>query len=286
MRTAELLELEELWLLEPTYAELVEERYSALLLELGGSDARLLLDEHGDPIALAVKHGGHWIACSFLHRRCPPEVIEFFEETGGELHQVRRREWLEAVREQYSLEIARQITPTMEDVTERRLESLTALLEKCWGHGGGAEAIDACCGSGIGTLALREVGYQPVSYDNDLSLLSLGLSRGRLEPSRAVCIDGTKAREYIDAAPFGAIFMAGEVNEFTLGLWHALVAEMLSLAENALVTVGTEKEALIVKGWFEETGRKAELREHDADPFYDHWVCLAHQLSTVAGRSG
>lgn len=274
MKAAEILELDEIWFLEPSYSELVDDRYSDLMLEMGGTQAKLLLDEREDPIALAIERSDHWIACSFIHRTANLSLLEMFEEIGGDIYQTGRSEWIEAVREHYSTQIMKQITPAMEDVGEGRLASIDSLVRECWGRGKGEEAIDACCGSGVGSLALRRLGYRTVSYDNDLSLLSLGLSRGRLPPERTICIDGTRAGEYCEPAPFGAIFMAGEVNDFTEPVWHAVIGELLSLAERVLLTFGTEREAKIAGEWIGESGHSARILEHRMDQFYDRWVCI------------
>ncbi|MDH7593790.1 MAG: hypothetical protein QHG99_05475 [Methanomicrobiales archaeon] len=274
MKAAEILELDEIWFLEPSYSELVDGRYSDQMVEMGGTQARLLLDEQEDPIALAVLQSQHWFACNFIHRMANLPLLELFEGIGGEIYQCSRGEWIEAVREHYSVQIMKQITPAMEDVGEGRLASIESLVEGCWGRGRGEEVIDACCGSGIGTLALRRLGYRTVSYDNDLSLLSLGLSRGRLLPERAICIDGARAVEYCERAPLGAIFMAGEVNRFTEPVWHAVIIELLSLVERMILTFGTEREADIAREWIGEVDRPVRILEHRADPFYDRWVCL------------
>jgi hypothetical protein len=40
-----------------------------------------------------------------------------------------------------------------------------------------------------------------------------------------------------------------------------------------LITVGTEKESLLIQEWGKEMDRDVEITENPADPIYDLWVC-------------
>ncbi len=274
MRAPGLLEVHELQLIEPSYAELTNAAYDVLAMELEAEEARLLVDEQEAVLALALRAGERWFAWNFLHRAPGLGIVERFEEVGGEIHQAAREAWMEAVREYYSLRIMREITPALEDVTPRRAEILRGLIAALWRGREGSEVIEACCGSGIGSAVLRELGFRPLSFDNDPSLLSLGLSRGRLLPERACCIDGARAGEYLEPAPLGAIFMLGEVNSFTRASWEDVVDAMLPLAGELVATLGTRSEAETIAEWSRERDRSAEIREHALDPFYDRWVCI------------
>ena len=50
-------------LIEPSFADLPDNRFTALLMECDGDQGRLLIDQESDPIAVAVHSmDGRWIA--------------------------------------------------------------------------------------------------------------------------------------------------------------------------------------------------------------------------------
>ncbi len=125
----------------------------------------------------------------------------------------------------------------------------------------------------MGSAVLRELGFSPLSYDNDEYLLSRGLSEKRLRPEETMWIDATIASRYIEPVPKGVAIIAGEFNSFNQDMWERIVGELCSITDETLVTVGTEKEAMLVREWGTEIGRSVELSENPADPIYDLWVC-------------
>ncbi|MDD1667026.1 MAG: hypothetical protein LUO96_01025 [Methanomicrobiales archaeon] len=273
MRAARILELDEITLLDPDFASLTDEAGTAALLGIPAVAARLLLDMAEEPLAIAVSDGKEWYAASFLFRRPPREAIELCEDLDDGIYQEERALWAEAVREYYSLLLGRSVTPALEDLPPDRLPSLTALLEEVWGKGEGVPCLDCCCGSGAGSAAARAIGMRPLSYDNDPALLSLGLATGRLLPGETMWIDAALAGSYLDPVPRGIAVMMGEINPFTTETWEAITGELLDIADEALITVGTEAEAGVVAGWCRAAGRRAEVSENRRHAFYDRWVC-------------
>ena len=67
----------------------------------------------------------------------------------------------------------------------------------------------------------------------------------------------------------------GEINAHTQDLWQQLVLQIFSLADDVIITVGTEPEAENVRKWGEEAGRKVAVFEKPKDPIYDRWVCTS-----------
>ncbi len=67
--------------------------------------------------------------------------------------------------------------------------------------------------------------------------------------------------------------MAGEFNTFNQEMWERIVGELCSVTADTLVTVGTEKEAELVREWGKAIGRSVSVKENPADPIYDRWVC-------------
>jgi hypothetical protein len=69
----------------------------------------------------------------------------------------------------------------------------------------------------------------------------------------------------------------GDINAFTQDLWQLLVAELFSLTDETLITVGKQSEADLIRTWGEAQNRKIEVWENPKDPTYDRWVCVSRQ---------
>ena len=276
MNIAEIFELENLRLVEPSFADLTDSRFNSILTEQGVSEGRLLLDEAEEPLALAFQCKDGWIAGTFLCRNPSVALIDLFESVNGEIFQENRAVFAAAVREYFSKALAAEVPPAIEDLNPTRRGILGTMIENIWGSGSGETCVDCCCGSGVGSLVLRDIGYSPLSYDNDASLLSRGLFTGRLLPAETMCINAMVASQYVEPSPKGIGIMMGEINSFSQEMWEAIVRELFTATKETLITVGTEPEARLVAGWGEEMGRTVEVTENPADPIYDLWVCEAH----------
>jgi len=275
MKVTEILGVEEVRFVEPEYAAQTDSIFNEVLAEAGGDEGRLLVDGDGDPIALAFHGTGGWVAASFLYRNPTVGLIEQFENMNGEIFEEDRPVFTSAVRDYYSTILARDVPPALEDLNPARHGILTKLIEKHWGRGYHGKCIDCCCGSGVGSQVLRDLGYVPISYDNDASLLSRGLMAGRLLPQETMCLDAQVAARYIEPAPHGVGIMLGEINSFSQEMWELIVRQLLVISQHTLITVGTKPEAELIKGWGEDLDRTIEITENPADPIYDLWVCQA-----------
>ena len=276
MNIAEILELENLRLVEPSFADLTDSRYNTLLAQQDAIEGRLLLDEAEEPLALAFQGSNGWIAGTFLCRNPSVPLIDLFESVNGEIFQENRAVFAGAVREYFSNILVAEVPPAIEDLNPARRGILGALIENTWGSSRGETCVDCCCGSGVGSLVLRDIGYSPISYDNDASLLSRGMHEGRLLPAETMCLDATIASQYVEPSPKGIGIMMGEFNSFNQDMWEAIVRELFEATKETLVTVGTEPEARLVAEWGKDMGRTVEVRENPADPIYDLWVCESH----------
>lgn len=277
MRIAEILEVDGCRLVEPSFAELTEDIYTTLLLQGRPDEARLLVDENEDPLALALHDDGGWQAASFLFRDPTLAAVECFEAVGGDIYQESREAWLSAVRAYYCAELLAATTPALEDLRSDRIEMIRDLTREVWGNRAGTLCLDCCCGSGVGSTALQAEGIRTLAYDNDPALLALGLSKGRLTPSETICIDAQKATRYIDPVPLGTAFMVGEIYSYNTTLWRTIVANLLALTSETLITVGTQEEVVRVEEWCTQAGRTTEVFENPRDPLYDRWCCVAQR---------
>jgi hypothetical protein len=273
MRAAVLLDLDGVDFIEPSFEGLTDSNYTNMLLSLPATQAKLLISEDEWPLALALGDGRSWKAGSFLLRKPTEAIIERAEELEAEILQEERVEWEAAVREHYSIRIAKEVQPAIEDFTPKRAVLIEELLHQVWGEVEGETCIDACCGSGAGTVALRHAGIIPLSFDNDPALLSLGLRFGRLTPEDTICLDGTKASNYLPHTQLGMVLMAGEITPHNQIFWRRIIEEALELTEKTLVSTGTEKEARLVESWSRHKGRRVAVIENKRDAFYDNWVC-------------
>lgn len=275
MKAAGILGVETVRFIEPSYADLTNAVFNDFLAEIPADQSRLLIDEHDEPLALAFHDAGTWTAGTFICRKPSVATLEHFEDTNGEIYQEERGVWVAAVREYFSLAIASEVIPSVDDLNRDRTAIIGDLVAKAWGKGSGETCLDFCCGSGVGSAVLRNYGYTPLSCDNDPSLLSRGFASGRLRPEETICIDATRASEYIEPVPRAIGIMMGEINMHSQELWQQLVFTIFSLAGNVLITVGTEPEAGLIRDWGEGMGRKVTVFENPKDPLYDRWACLS-----------
>ncbi|MDD1634539.1 MAG: hypothetical protein LUQ58_02955 [Methanomicrobiales archaeon] len=270
MKAARILDLPHLVFLDPSFADLADGISPAIPEEITAS--RLLVDEREDPLAVAFHTGDEWYATTFLYRRPDLDLLDRCGDGDLEIYQESRRAWAGAVREYYSMALAREVTPALEDLAPDRARKLEALLRTIWDRPGDGDCLDCCCGSGVGSAVIRRMGMQPLAYDNDAALLSRGLAAGRLLPEETMWIDAARAGEYLDPVPRGIAVMAGEINTFTAGMWEEILGQFLQLVGDAVITVGTEAEVQQIRDW---TGAGSEVlvRGNDRDTFYDRWVC-------------
>lgn len=276
MTISDILGVDELTFVEPSFSALAEPGYTALLLEGKWDEGRLLLDEKEEPIAVAFHDPQGWVGDSFLCRNPTVPLIERFEEVNGEIFQEDRAVWASAVREYFSEKLRQETPPALDDLNPVRMGILSSVITRAWGRGFGEICIDCGCGSGVGSLVLRQLGYAPLSYDNDPSLIARGLLEERLKPAETMCLDATIASVYLDPVPRGIGVMMGEINVFSREMWERIVTELFSITRETLITVGTEEEAQLIRTWGDAHKRVVDVQESPGDSFYDHWICIAH----------
>ncbi|HJJ30069.1 MAG TPA: hypothetical protein O0W87_03630 [Methanocorpusculum sp.] len=274
---AAMLELDRVRFLEPDYASLVNNGEPGVLICEANPvhhGAKLLIDENEDPLLFAVKNGNEWCGTSWLFRPPTAGEISLFEAVDGEIYQEEREDVENAIRAYYADIIRNTITPAGDDLTTDRIDKVRDLLHEMWGTSISGIALDACAGSGIGSLILSEMGATPIAYDNDPELLALGLSTGRFSPGRLACIDARIASAYLPDAEYGIGIMFGQIYGYTQDIWRPIVEELAGITEKTLITVATEEEAHWVKEWAAGVGKALEIVENERDPIYDRWVCF------------
>jgi hypothetical protein len=277
MNVMEIFGINAVRFVEPEFPAQTESLFNDVLAAAGGDEGRLLVDEHEEPVALAFHSTDGWVAGSFLYRHPTVELIEQFENMNGQIYEEDREVFSAAVREYFSNLLSKEVPPALEDLNPVRRGILTRLIEKHWGRGSGETCVDCCCGSGVGSLVLRDLGYSPLAYDNDASLIARGIAAGRLLPAETMCLDALVASRFIQPVPRGIGIMMGAINDFSKEMWEQIVQELFLVSQETLITVGTESEARLIQQWGTAMERTVEVTENPADPIYDLWVCTAKQ---------
>jgi hypothetical protein len=161
----------------------------------------------------------------------------------------------------------------MDDYNPDRYAIVAGLVSRYASDLNGQVCLDCCCGSGIGSVALRDAGLRPLACDNDDLLLALGLAKRRLEPDRTMWIDARLIAHYLDEpVPLTCGFMFGEIQSFNAPLWKEIVTAVCNISDRILLTVGTREEGEMIRDWAADTGKEVSLTEQTADPIYDRWV--------------
>ena len=274
---ADMLELDAVRFLEPDYASLVNNGEPGVLIceaEPVSGGARMLIDEEENPVLFAVCAGDEWVGTSWSFRSPTEQEFALFTAADGDLYQEPRAGIDDALRAHFAGILREEIAPTREDLPPDRIEKVRDLLHEVWGASAPGLCLDACAGSGIGSLIVREMGGRPIAYDNDPTLLALGLASGRLVPESTICIDGTVASAYLPDAERGVGIMFGQMYVYTQDLWRPIVEELAGITAETLITVATEEEAHWVQEWARGVDRELDIWENDRDPIYDRWVCF------------
>ncbi|KUK43641.1 MAG: Uncharacterized protein XD72_1969, partial [Methanothrix harundinacea] len=114
------------------------------------------------------------------------------------------------------------------------------------------EVLEICCGSGMATQALKELGFRPWTADLDSCEICNALKSGYLDPERAMVLDARLMDRFFPPHHFDMVvgFMVGLIDEVN---WEArMVAEALTSA-----------------GWDAEV-----VANPDDLGIYDQWACI------------
>ncbi len=277
MRIMEIFEIDGCKCIEPTLMDHLEDGYTGMATAMAANEARLLIDEKEDPIALALNDSGKWFVSSYLFRDANIGIIEKFEESGGDIFQERREEYACSVREYYCRDLIQDFPDVLEDNRPGRDQLIIELLEEVFGSkcGNIRTATDFCCGSGVATSVLKGMGRETLSFDLDATLLSLGLQKGRLDPRWTMCIDGRAASLFCPESDVCIALMMGDINNINYSMWESMTEEILAIGRKSLISVATEEESKRVEGWLKDEGKDVTAYENKRDPIYDRFVLIA-----------
>jgi hypothetical protein len=275
MQVSEFFEADDVRLVEPLFSDLCYTEMDELLLRIPGDKSRILIDEDEEILSLAIESPDGLIQASCFHLRSPSDtLITRFEEMDGEVYQIPRDQFEDGVREYYSGTLLSTSVMASNDLNPARLPIARDLVRSVIGNDQDILCLDCCCGSGIGSAVLTELGLNPLSYDNDDSLLARGLKDGRLLPGRTMWIDGRLLEQYLTTpVDYAFGFMFGEMQPFNQDIWAEIISAICTVSDKVLLTVGTKPEVDLIHGWMQEAGLMHEIWENDRDPIYDRWIC-------------
>jgi hypothetical protein len=277
MKIAQMLELETISLVEPTFSDLIYQEMDDFMTGSPGKDGKILVNEDENPVLFAkTDSGGAWNGCVTMFREPSLALIDLFEQFEWEMYQEENETILDALREYYSTLLCDSVLPGPDDLNPARVQSIKTLLRNTVGIDQHGLCLDCCCGTGVGSMVMESCGMHPIAYDNDESLLVRGMKAGRLKPERTMWIDGRMINRFIQKqASLICGFMIGEIHSFNAHIWQEIIGAACMASDRVLFTAGTEHEINQIKDWVFGTGKKAEIFESDADPIYDRWICYS-----------
>ena len=165
-----------------------------------------------------------------------------------------------------------------------RLEALLKTIEQSDDIDfAGMDVLEICCGNGMATIALRQLGCDPVCLDSDKCAVCEGLEHGVLLPHRSMVLDATQISPFFEAGSFDCVagFMLGAIYPFNKDVWKRIMAEsIVPLREGGLLvfTVHKNEEIVILKEVMDELGMIGRVIDNRDDAgMYDQWVYVGQK---------
>ncbi|HIH44642.1 MAG TPA: class I SAM-dependent methyltransferase [Candidatus Methanoperedenaceae archaeon] len=218
--------------------------------------------------------------CQLLQEIIGKSSTETVHASGEELRR--------AIREYYSTELVhRELCPDCREKKEPYdmvyVRSRVGRLKKFLGTldlDTSVDMLEICCGNGMATAALHDLGFSPLCTDFDKCQVCQGLEHGVLVPADTAVIDATRLSRFFTEKSFDMVagFMMGTIYPYNAGLWKLMLHESVKVAKDngtLLVTVNRKEEADIVASALEEYGVAGELIDNtDERGLYDQWAYL------------
>ncbi len=294
---------ENVYFVEESYASLRNNALSLHYLEKipRGSQEEIigLKDENGDVIGLAVYNQetgdspAFWaiFTCLISSKPIPNENSRKFLKIAGNLNiktfrQTSSRELNDAIIEYYSHALLdRQLCedcriskePYEMVYIESRNFRLKELLNKYKLRG---DILEICCGNGMSTLPLHELGYAPLAVDNDKCQICQGLEHSVLDPKKTIVLDAMRLSQFFTENSFDTIagFMLGMIYSYNQELWERIMEESAKILKPGgmmLLTVYKKEEIEILGKALEKNGVKGNIIDNtDSKGIYDQWVYI------------
>lgn len=156
-----------------------------------------------------------------------------------------------------------------------RKTRLKAILEKYELKG---YILEICCGNGMSTLPLHEMGYDPLTIDLDRCQICQGLEHKVLFPGRTIVLDATRLSEFFKEKSFDTLtgFMLGTIYPFNRGIWEKIIVEAVKLLKPGgiiLITVNKKEEMEILNSALNKAHVTGKMIDNtDENGIFDQWV--------------
>jgi SAM-dependent methyltransferase len=155
---------------------------------------------------------------------------------------------------------------------------------------GAAEMLEICCGNGMATTALYDLGYNVYALDNDKCAICEGLFHGALRKEKTAVLDARHLSEYEFAQyhEFRSVvgFMLGAIYEFNKTDWQKILSEAAAVVNEGLflLTVHKKEEIDFIDKTMKGFGLKGQVVDNrDDTSIYDQWVYIGVKESTAPG---
>ena len=153
---------------------------------------------------------------------------------------------------------------------------------------GAAEMLEICCGNGMATAALRDLGYNVYALDNDKCAVCEGLFHGALRKENTAVLDARHLSEYefTQYHEFRCVvgFMLGAIYEFNKTDWQKILSEAAAIINEGLflLTVHKKEEIDFIDRTMQDLGIKGQVVDNrDDTSIYDQWVYIGVKEPTA-----
>ncbi|MBE0521185.1 MAG: class I SAM-dependent methyltransferase [Candidatus Methanoperedenaceae archaeon] len=142
--------------------------------------------------------------------------------------------------------------------------------------------LEICCGNGMSTLPLHDMGYNPVTIDIDKCQVCQGLEHHVLKPERTVVMDATRLSQFFPPVSFDTItgFMLGTIYGFNKRIWEKMMHESVKLLKPdgiILLTVNRKEEMDILDDALAGQVHGEIIDNTDDMGIYDQWVYAGYK---------
>ncbi len=144
------------------------------------------------------------------------------------------------------------------------------------------DMLEICCGNGMSTLPLHDMGYNPITIDIDKCQICQGLEHNVLKPERTVVMDATRLSEFFPAGRFDTIvgFMLGTIYGFNKGIWEKMMHDSVKLLKPGgmiLLSVNKKEEMDILNEALTGLVSGEMIDNTDDMGIYDQWVYVGYK---------
>ncbi|PHP45338.1 hypothetical protein B6V01_004535 [Methanosarcinales archaeon ex4572_44] len=211
-------------------------------------------------------------------------ITNHVNRTGISIATVERRSFKDAMREYYSLKLMKEMGAYPVNLkfvqNKPRVERIKKLIGELKNYSDlslSGKMIEICCGNGMATAALHELGLEPTCVDNDAYSIVEGLSSRALKPDKTILADATELSRVLAGEKFDTAigFMLGDIDSFNKPMWTQILLETLKVTKsggNLLFTVRTEPEARFIDEVVSELATGRVTCPDEEETLYDRWI--------------